>query len=132
MDVWLEMWVDFVYWQWGGRAGVGGVRLVFVSDTHALSDVWSSDEGAGGGGCVFAWHGMALGFVRLYHCNRYVLNRMDIVLGSNFGPIPFRLDSAKSATLQWYGPPLRGLPQQKAKPNPKLQSHPKPPLTVPV
>lgn len=66
MDVWLEMWVDFVYWQWG-RAGVGGVRLVFVSDTHALSDVWSSDEE---GGSEFAWHGMALGFVRPCYCNR--------------------------------------------------------------
>lgn len=57
MDVWLEMWVDFVYWQWGGRAGVGGVRLVFVSDIHALSDVWSSDEGWEGG--VVCLHGMA-------------------------------------------------------------------------
>lgn len=36
---------------------------------------------------------MALGFVRLYYCHRYVLNTMDIVLGSNFWSIPLRLDS---------------------------------------
>lgn len=57
MGVWLEMWVDFVYWQWGGRALDVSVSFLYRIPTHSAM-FGAAMKGGGGGLCVFmAWHG---------------------------------------------------------------------------
>lgn len=50
MDVWLEMWVDFVYWQWGGRWGCPSRFCIGYTRTQRMFGA------AMKGGSELAWH----------------------------------------------------------------------------